>query len=200
MASGRLIIFAKAPILGSVKSRIAASIGPVKALEIYQTILCKLFTNLRSLNNVQVRVTPDASAAEFSVLCSLSWTFRPQGEGDLGARLYRAFAESFEQETEPVVIVGSDCPEVTTGDIHDAFAALNAHDLVLGPALDGGYWLIGLRQPCAALFDQIDWSTPRVLNQTLQCARDQNLRVHMLRELSDVDTIEDWNRHIASSR
>jgi rSAM/selenodomain-associated transferase 1 len=198
MGSGRLIIFAKAPILGGVKSRIAASVGPEKALEIYQAILGELFASLAPVKNVQVRVTPDASEPELAVLCDSNWTFSPQGEGDLGARLHQAFAEAFEQEMGPVVIIGSDCSEVTPGDIYDAFAALSTHDLVLGPALDGGYWLIGLRQPCAALFDRIDWSSPRVLTQTLQSAQDRNLQIKLLRKLSDIDTMDDWNRYCAS--
>ena len=81
---------------------------------------------------------------------------------------------------------------MTAGDIHAAWDALNANQAVVGPARDGGYWLIGLSQPCSALFSDIHWSTDSVLEETLVQARGAGLRVHQLRELADVDTVAEW--------
>lgn len=195
MTAERLIIFAKAPIPGVVKSRIATFAGAHRALEIYQLLLRQLFNALTSLTNVEVRVTPDSSAGDFSAQYNSDWIFKPQGDGDLGGRLTVAFAEAFAEKMERVLIIGSDCPDVCQSDVTLGWSALEFSDLVLGPALDGGYWLIGLRKPCPNLFRQIDWSSEKVLRQTLERAADSHLSVHLLRQLSDIDTFEDWQRY-----
>ncbi len=200
MSSRRLIIFAKAPILGTVKSRIASSAGSEKALEIYETIVRKLFDDLHELSEVQLRITPDPSCTRFPIFHNPVWELKLQGEGDLGERLRNAFAEAFQDNAESVVIIGSDCPYVAPADIRQAWQSLKSEDLVLGPALDGGYWLIGLRQPCPSLFDGIMWSSENVLCQTLARAKAAKLRVQQLRQLSDIDTIEDWNRYLKLCR
>jgi len=200
MPSQRLIVFAKAPVVGNVKSRIANVVGAETACEIYTTILRKTFSQLRTFLDLEVRITPDALVAQFEEFTNTSWQRKPQGEGSLGERLHRAFIEAFEADSERVVIIGSDCPDVTATDIKMARQALENCDLVLGPAVDGGYWLIGLRRPCMELFQSIEWSSDKVLRQTLQHAEAANLRVHLLRELSDIDTIEDWNRYIARKK
>jgi rSAM/selenodomain-associated transferase 1 len=196
MASVRLIVFAKAPILGGVKNRIAAAVGTHRALEIYQSLLGRVFASLECITHVEVRITPDDSSKDFQIHHGQTWNFKPQGRGDLGARLALAFAEAFAAKMERVVIIGSDCPEVREEDIHLAWSALEISDVVLGPAVDGGYWLIGLRKPCPNLFEQIDWSSDKVLQQTLDRAEANDLSVHLLRELSDIDTIEDWQRYL----
>ena len=94
-----------------------------------------------------------------------------------------------------VVIIGSDCPEVTTGDIRAAWRELRTHDVVLGPATDGGYWLIGLRQTRPELFAGIAWSSETVLAETLRRAKSAGLHIQLLRILADVDTAEDWEAY-----
>jgi uncharacterized protein len=93
-----------------------------------------------------------------------------------------------------VVIIGSDCVELASKDIRCAWRELKTHDVVVGPAMDGGYWLIGLRAPRPELFEGIHWSTDAVLGETLQRAKALGLRIQLLRILSDVDTAEDWQR------
>jgi glycosyltransferase A (GT-A) superfamily protein (DUF2064 family) len=95
-------------------------------------------------------------------------------------------------------LIGSDCPGLTKQDIEQAWACLGDFDVVLGPARDGGYWLIGLRALQPALFQQVAWSTPTVLAQSLERAQQAGLRVALLRELSDVDTHRDWVEHFGS--
>jgi glycosyltransferase A (GT-A) superfamily protein (DUF2064 family) len=104
-----------------------------------------------------------------------------------------AFSEAFRRHSR-VLAVGTDTPELTPDGVREAFERLESSDLVLGPARDGGYYLIGLRAPAPLLFRNIPWSTPRVLDRTLELARQLNLGVSLLPTLSDVDTLSDWTR------
>ncbi|MBI2925144.1 MAG: TIGR04282 family arsenosugar biosynthesis glycosyltransferase [Verrucomicrobia bacterium] len=195
----QLIIFVKAPRPGAVKTRLAETLGAVAACEAYCRLVESLLSRLASLREVELRFTPDDAGAEIKRWLGPGWTARPQGTGDLGTRLEAAFVEAFARGAERVVIIGSDCPRVTVEDVQAAWRALEEHDVVLGPATDGGYWLIGLRSRQRELFDGIAWSTSRVLAQTLARAQAAGLRVQRLRELSDVDTAEDWRGFLASS-
>jgi rSAM/selenodomain-associated transferase 1 len=114
----------------------------------------------------------------------------------LGERLHRAFSESFSEGAERIIIVGSDCPEIAAEDVRGALKELDSHDVVLGPAVDGGYWLIGLRAPHSELFREIPWSSDQVLAQTLRRARNLGLGVQLLRILADIDTEADWNAYV----
>lgn len=195
----RLIVFVKAPRAGFVKTRLAESIGPEKASAVYGQLVTRLLARLGRPGPVQLRFTPDAAAPEIKPWLRSRWTVAPQGSGDLGQRLERAFAEAFRTGAQRVVVIGSDCPEVSADDIEAAWAALRKFDLVLGPATDGGYWLVGLPSPRRELFREIPWSSARVLHETLTRAQESGLKVHLLRELSDVDTIEDWNAFLAKN-
>jgi glycosyltransferase A (GT-A) superfamily protein (DUF2064 family) len=95
-----------------------------------------------------------------------------------------------------VAIIGSDCPAVTPDDIQSTWEALIDNDLVLGPAHDGGYWLVALRDAYPELFSEIDWSTPRVLAQTLVAAKTSDLSVAQLRPLTDIDTLDEWRQFL----
>ena len=116
-----------------------------------------------------------------------------QGAGDLGRRMRSALFHALAAGTKRVVLVGTDIPGLTVGILKDAFDALLEYDIVLGPSTDGGYWLVGLKHP-VDLFQDIHWSTPRVLEQTLAHARRLGLRVHLLSALWDVDTPEDMGK------
>jgi uncharacterized protein len=187
-----LIAFVKAPRVGRVKTRLAQEIGADRACEAYQKLVRAVIGKLEPLPNVQLRYSPDDAQSETQHWCKPSWTAAAQGAGDLGERLARAFSDALKNGVSRVVIIGSDCPWLGAADIQEAWSELETHDVVLGPARDGGYWLIGLREPLPELFAGIAWSTPDVLKQTLERARTRELRVRMLRELRDVDTLEDW--------
>lgn len=189
----KLVIFVRAPELGQVKTRLAKAIGPAAALTAYETLVKRLLTNLRSLEAVELRFTPDQAGAKCSHWLRRTWHLEPQGLGDLGERLARCFLENFQAGFGPVVIIGSDCPEVQPQDIQNAWNALVSRDAVVGSARDGGYWLIGLRQSQPALFQNMPWGTSAVLETTLARLESANLTVHCLRTLRDVDTVEDWN-------
>ena len=194
MARNLLIIFVKAPRRGAVKTRIADAIGAQAACDAYLALVEVLIGNLRTLPNVQVRYTPDDALLEIPNWLQPTWTSDAQGQGDLGERLKRAFKDAFATGAERIVIIGSDCPEVNEQDIQSAWAALEDHDVVLGPAEDGGYWLIGLRAEQRALFENISWSTNAVFEQTVARANSANLSIDLLRKLHDIDTIDDLKR------
>jgi uncharacterized protein len=192
----QLIVFVKAPRPGTVKTRIAQTAGAERACSIYCEMVSTVLRRIAPIRGTQLRFAPDEATDEIKPWLRDDWVAAPQGAGDLGERLQRAFAESFAGGAERVVIIGSDCPEVKSGDVRTAWKELKAHDLVVGPAIDGGYWLIGLRAPQPELFRAITWSSDQVLAQTLVRAKSIGLRVQLLRILGDIDTEEDWNAYV----
>jgi uncharacterized protein len=188
MPEPRIIIFVKAPRPGFVKTRLAAAIGNEAACDAYRQLAETVVANLAPLPHAELRFTPDDAENEITPWLNDGWTTRPQDEGDLGERMHRAFTEA----NGPAIIIGSDCPQVELSDFQTAAKALQARDAVIGPATDGGYWLIGLNAPCPALFEGIEWSTGGVLQSTLTKAEDGGLSVQLLRELTDVDDWESW--------
>jgi len=140
--------------------------------------------------------SPDADLAPGLLLPS-GVAVRHQRGADLGERLAAAFAELLAGPAGRAVAIGADCPDLGPGVLREAFAALGDHDLVLGPARDGGYYLIGLRQRAPALFQGVSWGTDQVLSQTLERAERDALRVGLLGVLDDIDTPEDLVRFVA---
>ena len=189
MPEPRVIVFVKAPRPGFVKTRLATAIGDEAACIAYRQLTETVLAKLTPLSHVELRFTPDDAEDEIQPWQRKDWTARPQGEGDLGQRMLRAIAEA----NGSAIIIGSDCPYLELSDLECAAEALQTHSAVLGPAVDGGYWLIGLNAPCPALFEGIEWSTDAALKTTLSKAEVQGLSVCQLRELSDVDTVEDWS-------
>ena len=197
LSSNRLTLFLKAPHPGRVKTRLAADLGSEAACAAHVRLVETVLGNLSTLDGVELRFTPDDSLAEIERWLRPGWQAKPQGSGDLGEKLARAVRQTLASGAHRVVVIGSDCPEVTSTDIEAAWTALTYHDVVLGPAADGGYWLIGLRSGDTPVFEGISWSTPRVLEQTLARCRVAHLKVMLLRELRDVDTLDDWKRFCA---
>lgn len=194
MNSSRVIVLLKAPRPGLAKTRIAAALDDHAAAAIYRVLVDRTLAAVKEIPEVELRYTPDGAEPEIQPYLRAGWRARPQGEGDLGVRLERAVHDAFTEGARRLVVVGTDCPEMTAADLRDAFDALVELDLVLGPATDGGYWLLGLRRPVPGLFRDIPWSTGTVLSDTEARARAAGLSVGLLRRLSDVDTLEDWRR------
>jgi rSAM/selenodomain-associated transferase 1 len=192
----QLIVFVKAPRPGTVKTRIAQTAGAERACAIYRDLVATVLQRIFSIRGTQLRFAPDDAEEEIKPWLRDDWIAAPQGAGDLGERLQRAFAESFAAGAERVVIIGSDCPEAAAKDVRNAWKELKSHDVVIGPAVDGGYWLIGLREPRPELFRAIAWSSDQVLGQTLAQASALGLRVQLLRMLDDIDTEADWNAYV----
>lgn len=190
-----VIVFLRAPHLGAVKRRLAAGIGMVEARHFYRATARRLLRRLgRSARwDVRLAVTPDRAAAR-----GRYWPARlkrfGQGNGDLGRRMERAMLRFPDR---PVVLIGSDIPDLSTEHIARAFAALRRCDLVFGPASDGGYWLVGAREAgmVRRLFADVRWSTAHALHDTL--ANSGYRRVRLLDSLDDVDDVEDLARWCA---
>lgn len=190
-----LLVFVREPEAGRVKTRLAAAIGDAAALRVYRRLAEHTLRAARALTaeGVEVRVhyaPADAGAAVRAWLGS-GPAYLPQAEGDLGVRMGDAFARAFAAGAERVVIVGSDLPELSAPLLRRAFELLDGTAAVIGPARDGGYYLLGLRRMVGGIFDGIEWSTPGVLAATLQRLRAAGVDPAMLPALADVDTVDD---------
>lgn len=189
MTKQLLIIFVKNAVAGKVKTRLAATIGPEKALAVYQILLQRTHDITISL--------PMAKAVYYSDFVAddnwnpLFYERRVQMGPDLGERMYRAFADGFAAGYEHICIIGSDCYELTREIIRQAFEKLEANDVVIGPAEDGGYYLLGLKCLNEALFTGKTWSTSSVLLDTLNNIKEAGQSVALLPELTDVDEEKD---------
>lgn len=189
-----LRVFLKTPRLGEVKTRLAAALGEHAALRIY-----------RAMAEAAIAATaPRASDRYEQVLCFAppdgreeitAWfpdrKLAEQRGADLGERMADALQAAFGDGAPRVAVIGTDVPGLGRSHVLEAYERLDSADLVLGPTLDGGYYLIGLKQPQPRLFAAMPWSTPEVLPRTLARAVQLGLRVHQLEELRDMDTIDD---------
>lgn len=188
-------VFVKAPVAGRVKTRLAAELGLRQAARLYRQLGRTVVANCVGPTRYRTVVwfaPRRGRAAVRSWLGDLAVdAFLPQQGADLGARLAAAFDGHFQTGAARVTIIGSDCPDVAGGVVSEAFAALQRADAVIGPTLDGGYYLIALKKPAPDLFDEVAWSTPRVLETTLSRARKLGLKIAMLPRLRDVDTARD---------
>ena len=189
----RLVLFTKAPVIGGAKSRLAAGIGKVHAWRIYRAMLAGLTRRLRDPRwDLMLAVAPDQAAARrFAGVWPADLARLPQGDGDLGDRQARVFSWP-----APTVVIGADAPQITRADIAAAIRALKRHDAVIGPAEDGGYWLLGLNAPAPVdLFDGVRWSHGRTrADLEARMAALGLTQIHHLRTLRDVDEAEDLKR------
>jgi hypothetical protein len=183
-----LIIFVRNPVLGKVKTRLAATIGNEKALLVYQHLL----------QHTQ-SITPNIPATKFIYYADFInnndiWNGcekRLQSGNDLGERMKNAFEELFDLGFEKICITGSDCYELTSEIINEAFENLYSRKTVIGPAADGGYYLLGMQFPFKDLFSAIEWSTKTVFIETINKINAQSLNCHLLTSLNDIDDEND---------
>lgn len=186
-------VFAKAPTPGRVKTRLAVDVGDVRATEIYRRLGRATVDALRQGPwRLVAYVTPSGPEAFEAVADWLGddVELRPQSDGDLGRRMAHALEELLE-EADEAVLVGTDIPGIDANVVGSALSSLEDHDLVVGPATDGGYYLIGTCEPRPDLFHDMEWSTDDVLSETLRRADEQHLRVALLEPRTDVDTVDD---------
>ena len=188
-----VLLFIKAPFKGRVKSRLAAAVGEEVALELYKSFILDILDAL-STSGYPFRVCfypPDAEEAITTWL--VGHPAAPQDGNDLGERMELAFKKIFTEGFTSAILIGSDIPDLTPAVFHEALESLNDNDAVIGPAADGGYYLIGFnkRSFLPRIFRGIPWSTDTVFRETMDILKESSLRVHLVPQWKDVDTLED---------
>ena len=187
-----LVIFARAPRLGQGKRRLARGAGDLTALRFHRLNTARILRRVADDPRwtTWLAVTPDRAARAGRGLWRSAAHVIPQGRGDLGTRMARAMAA---RTPGPVVVVGSDIPDLRADDVAAAFDRLGRHDAVIGPADDGGYWLIGMRRRPVFRppFSGVRWGTAHARVDTVANLRHQGQSVAFLDELNDVDTVAD---------
>lgn len=188
-----LLIFVKNPEPGKVKTRLAAETGADEALEIYKNLL--VITEKASAgSNAERQVWYSNFIEADDHFSENKYSKFVQKGGNLGERMSHAISGAFQSGYKRVVIIGSDCPELTSEIINEAFDLLVEQDAVVGPSEDGGYYLLGLSRYSTGIFRDISWSTPDVLRQTLKCLEKEKFTYKLLPVLNDIDTLEDFNK------
>lgn len=183
-----LLIFARNPVLGKVKTRLAKSIGDQNALEIYQHLLKHTVSVTQGLQ-VDKRVCYSESLIENDIWSDAVFQKRVQNGNDLGQRMQYAFQTAFEEGYQKVVIIGTDLLELKQTHIEEAFCKLDTSDFVFGPADDGGYYLMGMCTLKPQLFVHKKWGTNTVLEDSINDLLDK--KVYLLQTLNDIDVVED---------
>jgi hypothetical protein len=190
-----LVIVAKEPQPGKVKTRLFPKFSPVIAAELYRCFLHDRIREVSTLNGVDraIAYTPEDARETFTTLALDRFELFAQRGKHLGERLNNIFLEKFSQRYKAVSIVDSDSPDLPKSLIDESFELLLSRqaDIVLGPCYDGGYYLVGMRKPHPELFRNIPWSTENVLSVTLEKARKIGLNVKLLSIWNDLDTFED---------
>ncbi|MBH0190124.1 MAG: glycosyltransferase [Nitrospira sp.] len=198
-AESALVIFAKAPIPGEVKTRLCPPLTPDEAATLHGSFVLDMLERSKlAVAKLQLPFHRYLACAPSSELVFFKIMEERQGVRlldqtgeDLGQRMHRTFADLFAKGYKQVIIVGTDVPTLPLSVYQEALAMLSRSDVVLGPALDGGYYLIGLKQPAEQLFAGVPWSTDQVLGATQRNAKTLGLSVELTTAWRDVDTIAD---------
>jgi rSAM/selenodomain-associated transferase 1 len=189
-----LLFFIKHPEKGKVKTRLASAIGDKMAAKLYKRFLLEMLFTLNEGTFVfYLCYSPESPLSSIKDWLGDDYLFMPQAGEDLGERMKNAFVEALSLSFKRVVLIGSDIPDLPLEFIEEAFTSLQEKDAVIGPSLDGGYYLIGFRKATFSprAFEGIRWSTGSVFEKTLEALQREGLTVHTLRPLRDIDTVED---------
>ncbi|MEX1190490.1 MAG: TIGR04282 family arsenosugar biosynthesis glycosyltransferase [Brumimicrobium sp.] len=188
-----LMVFTKNPELGKCKTRLAATIGNEAALKVYEQLLDHT-VYFSSKVNAEKYVYYSKDIQSNDRWDESIFKKRTQVEGNLGVKMASAFKENFDAGFQKIIIIGSDCAEINEEDIHNAFEALDKSEVVIGPAIDGGYYLLGMKTFIPSLFQDKSWSTPDLINETISTLKKQQISFSLLKEKSDIDYEEDLER------
>lgn len=191
----QLILFVRYPEPGRVKTRLAKHIGALQAAEFYKCMVERVVEHTQPLVGgfePHLYFDPPEKSNAFKTWLPQLAHHHPQSPGDLGQRMAAAVAARFAAGANRVAIIGSDCLDVDHPLLMETFLKLNAADLVIGPAQDGGYYLLAMKQSHPGLFDDMEWGGPTVLARTLEKARHLKLQIDTLPVFSDVDTLADY--------
>jgi uncharacterized protein len=200
-----LILFARFPVAGKVKTRLIPTLGAEEAAALHRRLVLRTLRTAHALcqsQNVELEIRfAGDDANEMQHWLGDGWLCRPQCGGDLGQRMAGAFTDSFREGSPATVIIGSDCPSLTAETLASAFASLKTNPVVYGPATDGGYYLIGLTRLVPEIFQGVAWGTETVLAQSLEILARSGCKPALLQPLDDLDRPEDvmaWKRLVAS--
>ncbi len=190
--SDAVLVFVRAPQAGRVKTRLAAGIGAPAALRVYVRLAEHALAQARASGAaVRVHFTPADAGEAVRAWLGPGAEYLPQAAGDLGERMRGAFDAAFAAGFRRVVIIGSDLPGLSAALLGRAFALLDGREAVLGPARDGGYYLLGLRRPVSGVFGGIAWSTGEVFAATVARLREAGIEPALLEALADLDEAAD---------
>ena len=188
-----LIIFVKNQLKGKVKTRLAETVGDEQALRVYKKLTDYTYSVANAVDaDRQVWYSDFIAKDDVWEKSQHVFSKKLQQGHDLGERMHTSFRNAFNEGYQKTVIIGSDCAELSADLISDSYQQLEDNDLVVGPSEDGGYYLLGMNKFYGRLLEDIPWSTPHVLPDTLRIAEEMELDIYMLPELNDVDNEEDW--------
>jgi uncharacterized protein len=194
MNSSAIILFVKSPIPGSVKTRLADSIGPVHAMNLYRCFVKDIIRTATQTNfHLKIFYHPPDNSEFVQKMLGDIHDYKPQSGKDLGEKMANAFCNVFAEKISRAVLIGSDIPDLPIELLIKGMTELSRHDSVIGPSHDGGYYLIGFRSDTftADIFRNIVWSTDKVCVDTKRKLAEQGLNTYILPQWRDVDTYED---------
>lgn len=191
-----VIFFLKFPLKGKIKTRLAKAVGDTFALKLYECFIRDMLDKLESVeveSDIHLFLTPSDKIPAMRRWLNKDYPIHPQEGFDLGQRMQNASKHMFQQNYETCIIVGSDFPDLPVAVLAEAFNSLRTSDVVIGPAADGGYYLLGFQRKkfCEAVFQGIKWSTDSVFQETMETFKREKVRVKTLLQWWDVDDVED---------
>ncbi len=190
-----VLLFLKTPRPGFVKTRLAVDLGNEVACQVYRHLAEQTLAQVPADWPCHIYFAPADAEAEMSEWLGNQHHYYPQTEGDLGQRLSSASREAFESGASSIILLGGDCPDIRTHHLEEAAQHLEKKSAIIGPAADGGYWLLGLPRHCPEVFEKIQWSSSEVLPKTLETLAQLELPPAHLPILEDVDDLASWSRH-----
>jgi uncharacterized protein len=189
-----IILFMRAPEIGKVKTRLSQKLGPKTILDLYQCfVLDVLHAAQKTKIDIRIFFHPAGFETSLSQWLGDSYDYHLQDGKDLGIRMANAFIQTFSSGYDRAILIGTDCPEMTTGILEEAFFGIDQTGCVIGPSVDGGYYLIGFKATSfmEKLFHDMEWGTDIVYQQTLDRCLQMNIKPSILQPLNDIDTWED---------
>jgi uncharacterized protein len=198
-----VILFVKLPEKGKVKSRLAQCMDEDLVLRLYENMVLDTIDMLtRGRFPFRICFTPAGARDRIREWLGKEYHSFPQAGDDLGDRMKKAFARVFSEDVEVALLIGSDIPGLTARIIDEAFTVLLTDDVVIGPAVDGGYYLIGFRKKSfePGIFHDMVWSTRTVFRETMDKLHDASLKIHVLPELTDVDTMDNLKTLLSQAK
>jgi len=188
-----LILFAREPQLGAVKTRLEEKLPARDVLQLYKAFLQDVIAMAKKVRCHKKMIYYDSKKRTIPFLSQFSNEFeliRQEG-GDLGLRMHHAFSDCIHSGVKKVVIIGTDCLSISSAEVEQAFLSLDLYDCVFGPCRDGGYYLVGLKKPSKAIFTHIEWGGSDVLNETLKHSLKHKKSAYLLKRKRDIDTYSD---------